>query len=278
MERGRGLWQENPQFWEMPISKWQKLLCGMYIITRDYADDIFPPKFEDQAKAYANEMNYTKSLPGYTVEQARLACSTKPLWGARNSTRYMKQFNQLYQMLESVSIRPPQKLMELGCGCGWMAEFLAVAGYSVLGTSIAPIEIEWAKEKVAALKCKQTKGGLNFVAHPMESVDAIPGVVGAFDAVYVYEALHHAYDWRKAIKASANVLKKGGWLLLANEPNVLHTFISYRVARLSNTHEIGFHKSELLSELENFGFSQIRILAPKWNNRIRAFWIIGQKA
>jgi 2-polyprenyl-3-methyl-5-hydroxy-6-metoxy-1,4-benzoquinol methylase len=278
LKRGRELWAQNALQWEMPLSKWDKLWCGAYIILRDYSDHIFPPKFEDQSKAYENEINYTKSLPGYTVEQAKIACATKPLWGAKNSTRYMAQFNRLYSMLESVGVRPPQKLLELGCGCGWMAEFLAVAGYSVLGTSISPIEIEWAKEKVKALECKQTTGRLSFLAEPMESADTIPGGRESFDAVYIYEALHHAYDWRKAIKASANLLKKGGWLLLANEPNVLHTFISYRVARLSKTHEIGFHRSELISELKGCGFDNIEVLAPKWNNWVRAFWIIAQKS
>ncbi|MDB6038496.1 MAG: hypothetical protein JWM99_2337 [Verrucomicrobiales bacterium] len=278
MKRGRELWEQNALQWEMPLTKWDKLWCGGYIILKDYSDHIFPPKFEDQSKAYENEINYTKSLPGYSVEQARVACSTKPLWGAKNSTRYMAQFNQLYRMLESAGVRPPQKLLEMGCGCGWMAEFLATAGYSVVGTSISPIEINWAKEKVAALACKQAKGQLSFLAEPMESVDNIPGARGTFDAVYVYEALHHAYDWRKSLQASSKLLKKGGWLLLANEPNVLHTFISYRVSRLSKTHEIGFHRKELLQELKASGFDRIDVLAPKWNNWIRAFWIMAQKS
>jgi SAM-dependent methyltransferase len=52
----------------------------------------------------------------------------------------------------------------------------------------------------------------------------------SFDGVFVFEALHHAFDWRQAIQASFHCLKEGGWLVLANEPNLLHTYISYRVA------------------------------------------------
>src|SRR2546428_6810667 len=107
-----------------------------------------------------------------------------------------------------------------------MAEFLAMSGYSVVGTSIAPNEIALANVRAESFRRKGLKNELSFKASPMESVDGALSDAHGFDGVLVFEALHHAFDWRQAIAAAYRCLKPGGWLVLANEPNVLHTFIS----------------------------------------------------
>ena len=68
---------------------------------------------------------------------------------------------------------------------------------------------------------------------PMESVadflqdkEVLP-----FDVVFVFEALHHAYDWHQSLKSAFECLKPGGWLIICNEPNLIHTFVSYRIAK-----------------------------------------------
>src|SRR5213078_1622874 len=123
-----------------------------------------------------------------------------------------------------------------------MAEFLAISGYSVVGTSIGPNEIKIAEKRAAGFRIKELPDTLSFKVSPMECGSAALDGQTDFDVVLVFEALHHAFDWRPAIKASHDCLKQGGWLVLANEPNLLHTFISYRAARLSNTHEIGMSR------------------------------------
>ena len=98
-----------------------------------------------------------------------------------------------------------------------------------------------------------------------------------FDATFVFEALHHAFDWRKSIQSAARTLKPGGWLVLANEPNLLHTFVSYRVGRLTNTHEIGMSGRALREEMRSAGLGDIRVLRPRWDNRVAAHWVAGRK-
>jgi 2-polyprenyl-3-methyl-5-hydroxy-6-metoxy-1,4-benzoquinol methylase len=277
MRRGRKLWEQNAKDWNFPLSKADKLWCGGYLIASDYAAGQFPPRFEDQARAYQNEIDYHSSLPGLDLAQMQRSQITKPFWNASSCARFLRDFNRLFLILESHGVKPPQRLLELGCGSGWMAEMLAHAGYRVTGTTISKHDIEIANAKAAAMKLKDPKAELQFVECPMESVNGIPDARDAFDAVFVYEALHHAFDWRKTVRASADILKAGGWLLLANEPNRLHTFIAYRVARLSRTHEIGFSKDELLRELHGSGFGQVEVLRPRFNNRVTPFWIMARK-
>lgn len=84
-----------------------------------------------------------------------------------------------------------------------------------------------------------------FKLTPMEGVDQVVES-NSFDAAYVHQALHHVYDWKAALTAAFRTLKPGGWMIIADEPNVLHTFISYRMGKLSQTHEIGMSRRQII--------------------------------
>lgn len=275
--RGRRLFAENQKEWLLPLSKWDKLMVGGYLILSDYACGRFPPTFEDQAAAYEAEINYRHSLPGLNLDEIRQGALRKPFWGAAGFERYSGQFARLLHSFEQLSIPKDGRILELGCGTGWMSEWLALAGYDVVGTSLTPADIELGRLRIAALEPKGFSSRLQFQVAPMESVDEVVGGVGDFDAVFVFEALHHAFDWRRTLRAAYRCLKPGGWFLMANEPNRLHTFISYRVGRISNTHEIGMSKSAIRAELRATGYRATRVISPRIDNWLAALWIAGQK-
>jgi 2-polyprenyl-3-methyl-5-hydroxy-6-metoxy-1,4-benzoquinol methylase len=275
--RGRHLYERNRVNWVLPMSKTDKLMAGGYMILRDYSEGIFPPTFADQAKAYQAEIDYMENLPGVSAEENVAAQMRKPFWGARGFGRMSRDFGRVLGVLESLGLPPNSRILELGCGAGWMSEFLALHGYSVVGTSIAPMEIEVAQRRADAFQLRRLDNHLSFQTSPMEEVDQRVQGQHDFDAAVVFEALHHAFDWKKALQASFRCLRADGWLLLANEPNLMHTFISYRVARLSNTHEIGLSQKHLCAELTRCGFREIRILQPRMNNLVTQHWIAARK-
>jgi 2-polyprenyl-3-methyl-5-hydroxy-6-metoxy-1,4-benzoquinol methylase len=273
----RKLWELNQLQFNLPLSKFQKLHVGTFLILHDYSEGRFPPTFTDQQKSYDSEINYKYSLPGYTAAEVTDDLMRKPFWFGPFLRRYLSCFMSLVDSLRRFGIEPPQKLLELGCGSGWMAEYLAMMRFDVLGTSISQYEIQDAQLRGLSMKAKQLGSKLEFRTTPMESVDQVVADRIPFDGVYVYEALHHAYNWRQAITASYNCLKPGGWLIIANEPNALHTFISYRVARLSNTHEIGFTQTELIRQLKKVGFHKIKRLKNHFSFYVRPHWLAAQK-
>lgn len=273
---GRNLYAENSKDWNLPLSKIDKLLVGSWLILDDYSKGIFPPTFSDQQKAYQAEKDYRFSIPGMLTEQVKHNNMTKPFWFGKGGRGYLDQFVQLSLRLEKMGIKPPTKILELGCGSGWMAEFLATMGFDVCATTISEDDVSDAVCRIKSLEIKGLSPALRFVAAPMESVHLSTGT-DSFDAVFVYEALHHAFNWRHAIQSSHTCLRKGGWLLICNEPNLLHTFISYRVAKLSNTHEIGFSKKELVNELHKTGFRKIVSCGAKMHFWFRPHWLLAQK-
>ena len=275
LRRGKTLFAENLSNWNLPLSKLGKLQAGGWLILDNYSRGIFPPQFLDQQKTYQAERDYPFSIPGMTAAQVRHNNMTKPFWFGKSGRLYLAQFTKITAALEHVGVKPAARILELGCGGGWAAEFLATMGYDVCGTTISDDDIADANRRIRSLEAKGISPALQFVAAPMESVHtAVPP--RAFDAVFVYEALHHAFDWRAAIHSSHACLKSGGWLLICNEPNVLHTCISYRVAKLSNTHEIGFRKGELVAELRQAGFRKIISTGAKLHCWFHPHWLLAQ--
>ena len=273
---GRQLFAENLRNWNLPLSKFDKLRMGSWLILEDYSKGVFPPQFLDQRAAYQAEKDYFFALPGMTDKQVRYNNITKPFWPGKDRGIFLNQFSTLVSRLQQIQVEPPAKILELGCGGGWMAEFLATMGYDVCGTTISEIDIADAGRRIKALAAKEIPFKLRFVAAPMETIhETLAGEL--FDAAFVYEALHHAYDWRETIQSAHKCLRANGWLLICNEPNLLHTCISYRVAKLTNTHEIGFRKRELVAGLRQAGFRKIISTGPKWHWWFRPHWLLAQK-
>ncbi|HTI69812.1 MAG TPA: class I SAM-dependent methyltransferase [Candidatus Limnocylindria bacterium] len=279
MLHGRSVMERNWKDCLLPLSKWQKLSAGGYLILKDYSNGLFPPTFADQAKAYQAEIDYFGSIPGTEKERMIHSHIVKPFWGAYSFGKYSRDFIQLQECFDALGLKQGDRLLELGCGCGWTAEFLALSGYRVVGTTIAPDDVLIANKRAEALATRGLSSDLmSFKVAPMETVDQAMGDDRQFDAVFVFEALHHAFDWRQATQAACRCLKPGGWLLLANEPNLSHTFVSYRISRLTNTHEIGMSQAELIAEMKRGGCGEIKIFQPGFDNRVTAHWLAGRKA
>src|ERR1043166_7975798 len=223
LRRGKNLFQKNSGNWNLPMSKFDKLRAGGWLILDDYSKGIFPPTFPDQQKAYLNEKAYRSSIPGMSAEEFFRGNMTKPFWfgGERH---YIGDFLKVSGSLNKLNVKPPSKLLELGCGSGWMTEFFAVMGFHITGTTLAEDDIADAQRRAKSIEAKGLPFSMKLVACPMESVhQAVEN--NFFDAAFVYEALHHAFDWRETIKSAHACLRDGGWLLICSEPNVLHTFI-----------------------------------------------------
>lgn len=273
--KGRRLWEANSKDWNYPLSKMEKLLAGSYLILADYSKGLFPPKFDDRAQAYAGEINYRNALPG--LPQNVPVDPTKPFSSARWARTYMKEYLEMLDVLDKYGIHRGQRILELGCGCGWMCELLALGGYNVVGTTIAPDDIEVGLKRIKSLECKGVASSVEFEIAAMETIDRIKTLREGFDCVIIFEALHHAFDWRETLASTYKVVKPGGWFLIANEPKPLHTFISYRVAKLSNTHEVGMSRRAIAQHLKKVGFARVDLLKLKFYDLRTGIWIIAQK-
>jgi len=87
--------------------------------------------------------------PGHDDAYRRLRTEGAAGWG-RTEADYDEQRRRLRRILESGYAPRQGRLLELGCGAGNVAIWLARQGYEVVGVDIAPTAIEWARSKALA--------------------------------------------------------------------------------------------------------------------------------
>jgi 2-polyprenyl-3-methyl-5-hydroxy-6-metoxy-1,4-benzoquinol methylase len=108
---------------------------------------------------------------------------------------------------------PPIRVLECGCGDGWLCHILSLCGYLVTGLDVcqdslmaASRHVEWCGERSNAL-----------FAH--QDWDDLPHDV--YGAVIFNGSLHHSMDRRRTLRAAWVALMFGG-AFLASEPGLGH--------------------------------------------------------
>jgi SAM-dependent methyltransferase len=157
-----------------------------------------------------NEIDYVQNMSkvlGADEAEVRRALLYKP-WNESRTSRYFLDFGQILQLLPP----PPARVLDLGVGPGWTSIFLARCGYVVLGLDIAPDMVRIAAENASP------ELPLNFVCYDYQA--DLPAE--DYDAVLVYDALHHSMDEGAVIRNVYKALGRGGMFITA-EPGVGHS-------------------------------------------------------
>ena len=121
---------------------------------------------------------------------------------------YLLDMGQIMKLLPA----PPARVLDLGVGSGWTSEIFARCGYSVVGLDIAPDMIAIARRRITGSL------DLRFEVCDYEA----PSDLGKFDAIVIYDALHHAEDEQGVLANAFRSLKDGG-VFISVEPGVGHS-------------------------------------------------------
>lgn len=126
---------------------------------------------------------------------------------------YWVKWAAIIDSFERLGVKPGSKILDLGCGAGWTSIFLAESGFKVVGVDIVPSNVDVAKARAKKLRLPCT-----FQVGDMDNF----ALKEKFDAVLVFDALHHTIRQPKVIRNIAKHLNPGGWVL-CGEPSILHT-------------------------------------------------------
>jgi len=144
-------------------------------------------------------------------------------------SQQLSNIDALFHLL----VPPPARILEFGCGVGWLSTFLALRGYEVHGIDISPDAI------AAAQNASQARGlpNLRFAVGDYE--DAPPR--RDFDYVIFYGALHHAENELRAVQHAYEALRPGG-AMIAFETDVGHASLP---ASVKAVQEFGVHEKDM---------------------------------
>lgn len=149
---------------------------------------------------------------------------------------------------------PPARILDCGCGTGWLSGLLARRGYEVLGVDVCPKAICMAKE------CTWPDAtSPDFDIADTEHLQFNQ----EFDAVVFYDALHHAVNELAALRCAYRALKPGG-VCIALEPGDGHARRSQEFARVHQVTEKDMPPRRVRRLGLRAGFARARILpAPQ---------------
>jgi SAM-dependent methyltransferase len=195
--------------------------------------------------ARSGELTYYERLS----ETERRHATNKPFTDAACGLELMR-VGALFSLLTP----PPARILECGCGMGWLSRLLARRGYQVVGVDVSPIAIRMARDDSFA-----DAANLEFEVADAEHLDYDQ----EFDAVLFYDALHHAVDEFAALRSAYRALKAGG-VCIALEPGDGHAARAREFAQVHEVTEKDMPPRHVCRLGKRAGFARTRMLpAPQ---------------
>src|SRR5262245_44614913 len=133
----------------------------------------------------AGELSYYERIG----ESGRQFAVSKP-FSDEECGVYLQRVGALFSVLPA----PPARILECGCGTGWLAYFLARRGYDVVATDVAP----------DAIRLAQSFPPFNGGPTPEFKVADSEKLTftEAFDVVIFFDSLHHAVNEQEALRGA----------------------------------------------------------------------------
>jgi len=124
-----------------------------------------------------------------------------------------RHFYDFANMAVALALRADAKILDVGCGPGWLTEYFARLGYEMTGIDISEGLIQVARERLEGLPCQvdqETPLRCRFITHDIEAAP----IDEKFDAIICYDALHHFADEKSVFRNLAAMLEIGGVLFI----------------------------------------------------------------
>jgi SAM-dependent methyltransferase len=152
------------------------------------------------------------------------------------------------------------QVLDVGCGPGWLSEFLARCGYWVTGVDVSEDMVRIARERIAAIDQP-----IGEDIEPLADFHAMPVLEmpwsDRFDAAILYDAMHHFDDEIETLRVIRRTLVPGGRIFIhegvrpregsEGERQLISEMEEY------GTLESPFDPDYLVAVVEKAGFTQV---------------------
>jgi len=194
------------------------------------------------------------------IGAAGLAHSIRKPFSDEDCAKYLAAMTAIFALLPP----PPARVVEFGCGTGWLSLYLAERGYEVLGVDISADAVAQAN----IVRDSRNLANAKFLAADYESFSGQE----SFDCAVFHDALHHAEDERAALQCCWNALKPNG-IVITIEPGVGHskTHTSLNAIKRFGVHEKDMPPKHIIALAQQIGFRRSLVL-PNPHDLNRSFY------
>ena len=202
--------------------------------------------------------DYVERLP----EGERLWLGTKP-FSAPPNFELATCLRTFAHVVEHLGLGLRAQVLDVGCGPGWLSEFLARCGYWVTGVDISEDMVEIARLRVSRIP-EQVGDGIDpFAEFHAMPVREMPWT-DRFDAAVLYDTMHHFDDELETLKVIQRALVPGGTIYIREgarpAPGSESEQALIQEMRVHQTLESPFDPRYLLDVVREAGFEDVRRL------------------
>ena len=191
----------------------------------------------------------------------------KNIWHAdKKSNFYYKEYIRYDAILKKIP-ETTQKVLDLGCGDGFLSCRIAEKGYQVTSFDLSLNRLKRFKEQAERLNIQQIEGDIANVDLPTES----------FDLIVCSEVIEHLPNYKEVLSEVWRLLKKGGYFIISVPNNQRLKIIScpHCLKKFyEDDHVNSFTKETLSKDLISAGFKveYVQVLYSKILNQIQYHW------
>ena len=157
-------------------------------------------------------------------------------------------------------------MVEVGCGPGWLTEFLLGLGYRVVAIEPCRELVDITRERITRFEQKYDltlKDRFQFIISTLEELTIDERQSIKASSVFFYETLHHMIDERKALRYVYEMLDDAGYLAIFGEgrwypDNKEQENLMCEEMKRYGTLESPFTHDYLRFVLETTGFNDIK--------------------
>jgi 2-polyprenyl-3-methyl-5-hydroxy-6-metoxy-1,4-benzoquinol methylase/glycosyltransferase involved in cell wall biosynthesis len=156
----------------------------------------------------AERNHYLRTKPFYN-----LANKPAKYHGEGMDAETHRHFCDFANIAVTLGLPAGSRILDVGCGSGWLSEYFARLGYQTKGIDISPALVEMSRDRVVRLPYDvdpETGLRCSFEVHDIEMAP----LSEMFDAVLCYDSLHHFEDEGAVLRNIGVMLPVGGVLFV----------------------------------------------------------------
>lgn len=232
---------------------------------------------EQRAGAICENLGMNPSLNADPAELAKFSDLAHRWWDLDGEFRPLHRINPLrLYWIDGIAPLQSQRVLDVGCGGGILADSMARQGAGVLGIDLSSKAL-----KVAQLHSLEVQTQ-DLQYREVSAEDLAAEQPGSFDVVTCMEMLEHVPDPASVVRACATLVKPGGWVFFSTIHRSTKAFLMAVVGAEyvlnilpRGTHEYGkmIRPSELAAYCRTVGLTLQHTSGLEFNPLTQRYWL-----